>query len=54
MAKMDLNEEDEKKLVEGVFENAMDSLSNEDKRLPQVVTISMHSSFFFFFFNNNK
>lgn len=36
MAKLDLNDESEKKLVEGVFESAMDSLSNDDKKLPQV------------------
>jgi ATP-dependent RNA helicase DOB1 len=28
--------EDEKKLVEEVFNNAIDSLSEEDKQLPQV------------------
>ncbi|XP_024538268.1 DExH-box ATP-dependent RNA helicase DExH9 [Selaginella moellendorffii] len=36
MSKMDLNSEDEKKLVEGIFRNAMDSLSEDDKKLPQV------------------
>eukprot|EP00250_Pteridium_aquilinum_P006887 c16713_g1_i1 orf=90-3122(+) len=36
MAKLDLNNEDEKSLVDGVFSNAMDSLSDDDKKLPQV------------------
>lgn len=36
MAKLDLNDENEKKLVDGVFWNAMDSLSDDDKKLPQV------------------
>mmetsp|Transcript_15159 Transcript_15159/g.20006 ORF Transcript_15159/g.20006 Transcript_15159/m.20006 type:complete len:1017 (+) Transcript_15159:58-3108(+) len=36
MAKLDLNEESEKELVESVYYNAMDSLSDEDKALPQV------------------
>ncbi|KAH7372411.1 hypothetical protein KP509_17G002800 [Ceratopteris richardii] len=36
MAKLDLNNEDEKSLVDGVFSNAMDSLSEDDKKLPQV------------------
>ncbi len=36
MSKLDLNTEDEKKLVESVFMNALDSLSDDDKQLPQV------------------
>ncbi|XP_024395394.1 DExH-box ATP-dependent RNA helicase DExH9 [Physcomitrium patens] len=36
MAKLDLNDENEKKLVDGVFWNAMDNLSDDDKKLPQV------------------
>lgn len=36
MAKLDLNNEDEKSLVDGVFSNAMDSLTDDDKKLPQV------------------
>ena len=36
MAKLDLNDEDEKSLVDGIFWNAMDSLSEDDKKLPQV------------------
>lgn len=36
MAKLDLNDENEKKLVDGVFWNAMDSLSDDDKKLPHV------------------
>ncbi|XP_043209434.1 exosome RNA helicase MTR4-like [Amphibalanus amphitrite] len=36
MAKLDFNTGDEKKLVEEVFNNAMDVLSEEDRQLPQV------------------
>lgn len=36
MSKLDLNTDDEKKLVESVFFNAIDSLSDDDKKLPQV------------------
>ncbi|GFR66458.1 superkiller viralicidic activity 2-like 2 [Elysia marginata] len=36
MSKLDFNTEEEKKLVEEVFNNAVDSLSDEDKKLPQV------------------
>ncbi|KAL6058327.1 Exosome RNA helicase MTR4 [Balamuthia mandrillaris] len=36
MSKLDFNNDDEKKLVESVFMNAIDSLSDDDKRLPQV------------------
>uniref|UniRef100_A0A1Z5KUJ9 Superkiller viralicidic activity 2-like 2 n=1 Tax=Ornithodoros moubata TaxID=6938 RepID=A0A1Z5KUJ9_ORNMO len=36
MAKIDLTTYNEKKLVEEVFHNAMDSLSEEDQKLPQV------------------
>ncbi|XP_025110622.1 exosome RNA helicase MTR4-like [Pomacea canaliculata] len=36
MSKLDFNTEEEKKLVEEVFNNAIDSLSDEDKKLPQV------------------
>eukprot|EP00741_Cyanophora_paradoxa_P014004 tig00020723_g13518.t1 len=36
MAKLDFNDEDEKKLVETVFNNAIDSLSEDDKHIPQV------------------
>ncbi|KAK7100745.1 exosome RNA helicase MTR4-like [Littorina saxatilis] len=36
MSKLDFNTEDEKKLVEEVFNNAIDSLSDDDKKLPQV------------------
>ena len=39
----DLSADEEKKLVEEVFNNAIDSLSDEDKSLPQV-------HFFFFCF----
>lgn len=36
MSKLDLNTMEEKKLVDEVFHNAMDVLSEEDKKLPQV------------------
>ena len=36
MAELDLNNSSEKKLVEGIFWNAVDILSEEDRRLPQV------------------
>jgi hypothetical protein len=36
MAKLDFNDDEEKKLVESVFNNAIDSLSDDDKKLPQV------------------
>lgn len=39
MAKLDLNTDEERKLVQKVFENAIDSLSDDDKNLPQVKNI---------------
>ncbi|XP_077398559.1 exosome RNA helicase MTR4 [Vanacampus margaritifer] len=36
VAKLDFNTEEEKRLVEEVFNNAVDCLSDEDKKLPQV------------------
>uniref|UniRef100_A0A8C6KMJ9 Exosome RNA helicase MTR4 n=1 Tax=Nothobranchius furzeri TaxID=105023 RepID=A0A8C6KMJ9_NOTFU len=36
VAKLDFNTDDEKRLVEEVFNNAVDCLSDEDKKLPQV------------------
>eukprot|EP00252_Welwitschia_mirabilis_P012037 TRINITY_DN2676_c0_g1_i1.p1 TRINITY_DN2676_c0_g1~~TRINITY_DN2676_c0_g1_i1.p1 ORF type:complete len:884 (-),score=205.74 TRINITY_DN2676_c0_g1_i1:262-2913(-) len=36
MSKMDLNADDEKKLVDTIFWSAMDILSDDDKKLPQV------------------
>ncbi|KAL6096723.1 mtrex [Pungitius sinensis] len=36
VAKLDFNRDDEKRLVEEVFNNAVDCLSDEDKKLPQV------------------
>lgn len=39
MAKLDFNSTEEKKLVAEVFENAMEVLSEEDRKLPQVETI---------------
>jgi len=38
MSKLDFNSEEEKSLVEGVFNNAIDSLSDDDKKLPQVLS----------------
>mmetsp|Transcript_5957 Transcript_5957/g.15823 ORF Transcript_5957/g.15823 Transcript_5957/m.15823 type:complete len:1086 (-) Transcript_5957:281-3538(-) len=39
MAQLDLNDEDEKKLVDTIYWNAMDCLSEDDQRLPQVNAI---------------
>lgn len=39
MAKMDLNDDDEKVNVETIFWSAMDLLSDDDKKLPQVTNI---------------
>lgn len=39
MTELDLNNTSEKKLVEGIFWNAVDILSEEDRRLPQVAAI---------------
>ena len=39
MARLDFNNETEKALVTEVFENALQSLSEDDRSLPQVVTI---------------
>ncbi|KAK3602043.1 hypothetical protein CHS0354_021137 [Potamilus streckersoni] len=36
MSKLDFNTEEERNLVQEVFDNAIDSLSDEDKKLPQV------------------
>ena len=36
MAKMDLSDEDEKVNIETIFWSAMDMLSDDDKKLPQV------------------
>uniref|UniRef100_A0A673CD73 Exosome RNA helicase MTR4 n=2 Tax=Sphaeramia orbicularis TaxID=375764 RepID=A0A673CD73_9TELE len=36
VAKLDFNRDEEKRLVEEVFNNAVDCLSDEDKKLPQV------------------
>uniref|UniRef100_A0A672K3C4 Superkiller viralicidic activity 2-like 2 n=1 Tax=Sinocyclocheilus grahami TaxID=75366 RepID=A0A672K3C4_SINGR len=42
VAKLDFNTDDEKKLVEEVFNNATDCLSDEDKKLPQCINVCMH------------
>ncbi|XP_028658444.1 exosome RNA helicase MTR4 [Erpetoichthys calabaricus] len=39
VSKLDFNTDDEKKLVEEVFNNAIDCLSDEDKKLPQVENV---------------
>lgn len=39
MAKLDFNTTEEKKLVDEVFNNAMDVLSEEDRQLPQVENV---------------
>ncbi|XP_010906612.1 DExH-box ATP-dependent RNA helicase DExH9 [Elaeis guineensis] len=39
MAKMDLNEDDEKVNIETIFWSAMDLLSDDDKKLPQVTNM---------------
>lgn len=39
MARLDFNDETEKELVGRVFENALESLSQDDRLLPQVLTI---------------
>lgn len=40
MARMDLNEDDEKVNIENIFWRAMDILSDDDKKLPRVICIS--------------
>lgn len=39
MAKLDFNTDEEKTVVEQVFGNAIESLADEDKQLPQVKSI---------------
>lgn len=39
MARMEFNTQEEKQLVEHVFNNAIESLSEDDKNLPQIVTL---------------
>lgn len=41
MSKLDFNDDNEKLLVEQVFGNAMESLADEDRQLPQVRTRNM-------------
>lgn len=36
MSKLDFNDDSEKALVTQVFQNAMESLADEDRQLPQV------------------
>ena len=42
MSKLDFNSAREKELVEEVFTNAIDCLSDEDKQLPQVCIKYLH------------
>ncbi len=42
LSKMNLNDEEEANLVEQVFNNAIDSLADEDRSLPQVEAIKPH------------
>lgn len=37
MNKLDLTSPDEKKVIDTIFNNAMDALNDDDRRLPQVV-----------------
>ncbi|XXQ38758.1 Helicase ATP-binding domain-containing protein [Plasmodiophora brassicae] len=39
MSKLDFTNDDEKKLIQEIFQNAIESLSGEDQNLPQVVNI---------------
>lgn len=39
MARLDFNDDEEKELVEQVFVNAMEALSDDDRKLPQVETL---------------
>lgn len=39
MAKLDFNSDDEKRLVQEVFKNALESLNEEDRSLPQIESI---------------
>lgn len=41
MAKMDLNEDSAKESIETIFWSAMDLLSDDDKKLPQVRLLSI-------------
>ena len=39
MSKLDFNDDSEKALVDQVFNNAMESLADDDRQLPQVIAI---------------
>ena len=39
LSKLDFTSADEKKLIEQVFVNAIDSLNDDDKKLPQVNSV---------------
>ncbi|CAI5528035.1 unnamed protein product [Closterium sp. Naga37s-1] len=42
MSRMDLNDDDEKTLIDGIFRNAIDSLAEEDKKLPQMSRMDLN------------
>jgi superfamily II RNA helicase len=44
MVSLDLNEEEEAKMVSAIFSNAIDCLSEEDRRLPQVAPAALCAS----------
>lgn len=50
MAKMDLNDEDEKVNIETIFWSAMDLLSDDDKKLPQARIFTYRLIFVLIFF----
>lgn len=47
MAKLDLNGDDEKASIETIFWSAMDMLSDDDKKLPQVSDCSFSINFWY-------
>lgn len=42
MAKLDLNDDDEKANIEAIFWSAMDMLSDDDKNLPQASSCPLY------------
>ena len=51
MSKLDFNDDSEKALVEQVFGNAMESLADEDRQLPQVYSIIYLFCIIYLFFS---
>lgn len=47
MSKIDLTSEEEKSQIEKVFSNAIDSLSDDDKKLPQGILFFYKQKFNF-------